>query len=291
MQTTPEIPRRGYSIEIFLAEGTPTGLKTVQKSNWTGLGIVCPRPRFSAVKTRTEFKKPGVYVLTGASETAELPKAYIGEGDPVRMRLEDHHANKDFWTVAHFFTSKDDHLNKAHIEYLEHRLVELAKCAKRCTLDNGNAPTAPTLSESELAFVDTFLDEALLCFPVLGVNIFERPAVTPHFRQLLLLRNKGLEAQGYESEDGFVVKKGSTAVIDTVPSAHAFSVLLRQELQKSGILKRRNPQFLEFTEDYEFSSPSTAAAVLVGASANGRDFWKTTDGVTLKELQAKAEDA
>jgi hypothetical protein len=65
---------------------------------------------------------------------------------------------------------------------------------------------------------------------------------------------------------------------------------LREELQKNGILKQRNPQFLEFTEDYEFSSPSTAAAVLVGASANGRDFWKTREGVTLKELQAKAED-
>jgi hypothetical protein len=288
MQPTPEIQRRGFSIEIFLADGTPRGLKTVEKSNWSGLGIVCPRPRFSDVKIRSEFKKPGVYVLTGPSETADLPKAYIGEGDPVRTRLEDHYANKDFWTVAHFFTSKDDHLNKAHIEYLEHRLVNLANCAKRCILDNGNAPAAPTLSESELAFVDTFLDETLLCFPVLGVNIFERPIFQKHSRQLLVLIKKGIQAEGYESEDGFIVKKGSTAVIDTVPSAHAFSVSLRDELRKSGILKQRGKQCLEFAEDYEFSSPSTAAAVLVGASANGRDFWKTPEGITLKQLQAKA---
>jgi hypothetical protein len=290
MQLTPETQRRGFSISIFLAEGTSTGLKSVEKDNWSGLGIVCPRPRFTAVKQRNEFKKPGVYVLTGPAEAADLPQVYIGEGDPVRTRLEEHHAKKDFWTAAYFFTSKDERLNKAHIEYLEHRLVGLATGAKRCMLDNGNIPAAPSLSESEEAFVETFLDEALLCFPVLGVNIFEKPMIISQIRQLLILTNKGIQAEGYESDDGFIVKKGSTAVVDTVRSAHAFSVSLRQELQKNGILKQRNPQFLEFTEDYEFSSPSTAAAVLVGASANGRDFWKTREGVTLKELQAKAED-
>ncbi len=100
----------------------------------------------------------------------------------------------------------------------------------------------------------------------------------------------GFYTHGHESEDGFVVKKGSTAVIEPVPSAHAFSVSLRQELQKSGILKKRDAQFLELTEDYEFSSPSTAAAVLVGASINGRDYWKTSDEVSLKDIQTRAED-
>jgi hypothetical protein len=290
MRPTPEIQRRGYSIEIFLPEGTPTGLKLIEKTNWSGLGVMCPRPRFTASKQRDAFRKPGVYVLTGPSDTADLPKAYIGEGDPVRERLEEAHKNRDFWNMAYFFTSKDARLNKAHVEHLEHRLVALAADAKRCTLENGNVPNAPSLSESESAFADTFLDEALLCFPILGVNIFERPMLDSKIRQLLILTNKGVQAKGYESDDGFIVKKGSTAVVDTVRSAHAFSISLRQELQKSGILKQQSPQFLEFTEDYEFSSPSTAAAVLVGASINGRDFWKTQEGVTLKELQAKAED-
>jgi hypothetical protein len=290
MQSSPEIHRRGYSIEIFLPEGTPTGLKLVEKTNWNGLGVVCPRPRFSAVKQRDAFKRPGVYVLTGPSDTADLPLAYIGEGDPVRTRLEEHHANKDFWTTAYFFSSKDARLNKAHIEHLEHRLIALATDAKRCTLQNGNIPNAPSLSESELAFAETFLDEVLLCFPIVGLNIFEKPMLKTQVRQHFVLTNKGVHAEGYESTDGFVVKKGSTAVVETVPSAHAFSVSLRQELQKSGILKQRNAQFLEFTEDYEFSSPSTAAAVLVGASINGRDFWKNPEGISLKELQTKAED-
>lgn len=290
MELYSEIPKRGYLIEIFLPEGTPTGLKFVSKSNWTGLGVVCPRPRFNIVKQRNEFKKPGVYVLMDPTDTSPLPQAYIGEGDPVRDRLQSHQIEKNFWKTAYFFTSKDDRLNKAHVEYLEHRLIRLARDAKRCTLENGNEPDAPTLSESETAFIDTFLDEALLCFPTIGVDIFEKPADQKRVSPLLFLKNKGVQAQGYESDDGFIVKKSSTAVIETVPSAHAFSISMREELQKNGVLKRQNSQFLEFTEDYEFSSPSTAAAVLVGSSINGRDWWKTEKGVALKELQAKAQD-
>jgi hypothetical protein len=38
-------------------------------------------------------------------------------------------------------------------------------------------------------------------------------------------------------------------------------------------------------QDYPFSSPSLAASIVLGMSANGRDQWKDTDGRTLKELQ------
>ena len=285
MQTIGEIQRRGYSIRIFLAEGTPTGLKFVEKSNWSGLGVVCPRPRFSMVKDRKEFARAGVYLLLGPSESSDVPIAYIGQADPIRARLEQHHSSKDFWTVAYFFTSKDTNLNKAHIEFLENRLVALAKEAKRCKLENGNVPGKPSLSEADEADVESFLDELLLCFPVLGVTIFEKPEAKPSSRHSLWLKNKSVTAEGYESEDGFVVKSGSTAVTQTVDSVPGHTLALRQELLASGILKKKNEGFYQLTQDYEFSSPSAAAAVLIGASVNGRDWWKTSDGTSLKQLQ------
>jgi hypothetical protein len=288
MQATAETQRKGYSIRIFLAEGTPSGLKFVEKSNWTGLGVVCPRPRFSVVKDRKEFARAGVYVLIGPSESSDVPIAYIGEADPIRARLEQHHSLKDFWTVAFFFTSKDSNLNKAHIEYLEHRLVRLAKEAKRCKLENGNVPGKPSLSEADEADVECFLEEILLCFPVLGVTIFEKPEAKQSSVQILWLKNKGVIAQGYESEDGFVVKRGSTAVRAIVESLPGHTIALRCELEDSGIFKSRDESFFELTQDYEFSSPSTAAAALIGASINGRDWWKTSNGTTLKQLQEKA---
>ena len=282
--------RRPFSIRIFLAEGTPSGLKFVEKSNWTGVGVVCPRPRFTSVKDRKEFDRAGVYVLVGPSDSSDRPLVYVGEGDPVRARLEDHHSRKDFWTVAYFFTSKDSNLNKAHIEYLEHRLIVLAKDAKRSQLDNANLPTAPSLSEAEQSDVESFLDEMLLCFPVLGVTIFECPEISPVKRIQLFLKSKGILAEGFESEDGFVVKRGATAVTTTVPSIPAFVAALRDDLMTTGLLEKRNDEFFELTQDYEFTSPSAAAAFLMGSSINGRDVWKTQNGQSLKYLQETAGD-
>ncbi len=285
-----EHQHRSFSIRIFLAEGNPSGLKFVEKSNWIGLGVVCPRPRLSSVKDRIEFSRAAVYVLIGPSDTSDLPIVYIGEGDPVKGRLEDHHSKKDFWTVAYFFTSKDLNLNKAHIEYLEHRLISIAKEAKRCKLDNQNDPSAPSLSEAEQSDMEAFLDEMLLCFPVLGVSVFEKPELKPQQRQILILTNKGVKAKGYESEDGFVVMKGATCVMETVPSIHSYVIDLRNDFMKNGLLVRHDDQYLELSQDFEFSSPSLAATFLLGANINGRDWWKTSKGVTLKQLQEKAED-
>lgn len=290
MKSAYESQRRGYSIRFFLVEGTPSGLKLVEKSNWSGLGVVCPRPRFSSVKDRREFSRAGVYLLLGPSEAPDLPIAYIGEADPIGSRLEQHHSRKDFWTVAYFFSSKDANLNKAHIEYLEHRLVVLANEAKRCKLENNNIPGKPSLSEADEADAEGFLNEILLCFPVLGVTIFEKPETKPVGRQLLWLKNKGINAQGYESQDGFVVKAGSTAIIQSVESIPAHASLLRKEFVDSGIFSQKDQNFYTLTQDYEFSSPSTAAAVFIGASINGRDSWKTNDGKSLKQLQQKSSE-
>ena len=71
------------------------------------------------------------------------------------------------------FTTTDNSLNKAHIQHLESRLVELAKDRKRCNLENGNQPQPPTLIESELADMESFLGYMLGVFPLIGIDIFE----------------------------------------------------------------------------------------------------------------------
>jgi hypothetical protein len=151
-------PRRGFSIRIFLADGTPDGLRIVEKSNWIGRGVICPRSQFREAKVRPEFNKTGVYVLRGPSQEGDLPTVYIGEGDPVLPRVERHFATKDFWTSLILFTSKDENLNKAHVQYLEARLTALARDAKRCLLDNGNVPQLPSLSEADTAEMEGFLE-------------------------------------------------------------------------------------------------------------------------------------
>lgn len=277
-----------FSIHIFLPDGTPDGLRIVQKTNWTGKGVVCPRPVFPTAKARSEFGKAGVYVLVGPAERGDAPKIYIGEAAPIRPRLEQHDSGKDFWNTAVFFVSKDENLNKAHIQYLESRLLQLAKEAKRCKLDNANQPQLPALSEMDQAEVEVFLDEMLLCFPILGLSIFEKPVAAPVTANLLHLKGKDTEGTGYLSPQGFVVRAGSHARASEVPSIHQYLSDKRKELVELGVLAQQG-SVLAVAEDYLFDSPSTAAGVLLGRSANGRVEWRDLQGQTLKTIQETAE--
>lgn len=276
---------RPFSIRIFCPDGNPVGLRIISKSNWTGCGIVCPRSILPTVKSRKDFSQPGVYVLVGPPEDGELPRIYVGEGDPVGPRLEQHYANKEFWTWAVFFVSTDSSLNKAHVQHLEARLLEMARQAKRATLDNANVPQMPALSEAETADAESFLADTLSIFPLLGLTVFEKTVVTKRdSRHEFKIEAKGIFARGYETPDGFVVLKGSTAVCSEVPSIHRFLSDLRKDLQSQSVMVSKGAH-LEFAQDYLFNSPSTAAGVVQGRSANGRIDWKDNYGRTLKEFQ------
>jgi hypothetical protein len=227
-----------FSLRIFVLGGEFEGLRIVEKSNWTGRGLVCPRATFPKAKGRPEFGRTGVYVLSGLEGDGGQLKIYVGEGDPNRARLEQHYARKDFWTTLFLFTSKDEYLNKAHIQFLEARLIATAVEAKRCELDNSNRPTLPSMSEADVAEAEAFLKEMLICFPVLGLDVFEKPTKQQPDRQILALKGKGIEATGYESPDGFVVLAKSQAVLDAVPSIHRFMLDLRGSLEKEECFKR-----------------------------------------------------
>lgn len=275
---------RPYSIKIFLPGGDPDGMRTIEKSNWSGAGIVIPRALMAEMKGRRELSRTGVYILIGPPEESGLPRIYVGEGDPIRPRLEQHSAKKDFWTSCIAFTSKDENLNKAHVQFIESRLVALATQAKRCVLDNGNAPALPSLSESDAADAEGFLTEMLLCFPVLGLSVFSAATPMQKGAKRLFISSKGIKAEGVETPDGFIVRAGSGAVKNEVPSCHAYLKELRNALIANGVLKQAGDAY-EFTQDYIFPSPSTASGVVQGRASNGRQDWKSKDGTTLKDMQ------
>ena len=169
-----EFQQRPFSIRVFVPDGDPDGLRIVEKSNWTGVGVVFNRTVFKTVAGRDEFGRTGVYVLVGASDKSSLPTVYVGEGDPVKDRLNQHYSKKDFWDWAVFFVTKDSSLNKAHVKHLESRLLDLAKGAKQCKLDNSQSSLPPTLSEAETADVESYLVDMLSIFPLLGLSVLKR---------------------------------------------------------------------------------------------------------------------
>lgn len=281
-----------FSLKIFVATGDPDGLRVVERSNWIGKAIVFPRPLLPTIKQREEFAQTGVYLLLGPRPDGDGEMIYIGEGDPVRPRLENHFSKKDFWTRAVFFVAGSGQLNKAHVQFLESQLIQRAKEAKRMPLENIKSENEPTLSEADRADMLVFLDHMLSMLPVLGVSAFEltRANDTNQVNATLLhCSGKGLKALGYESNQGFVVKANSQASADLTQSMreqmHGI-VDLRQDLISNEVLQRVGESYV-FQQDYSFSSPSTAAAIVLGRSANGRTEWKDETGRSLKEIQTR----
>ncbi|MGZ8250657.1 GIY-YIG nuclease family protein [Methylomagnum sp.] len=171
------MPADPFTIRIFVPDGDPEGVRLIDRMNWTGLGIVFPRNQWPNVKKRPNLGKPGVYILIGYSDDPEddLPRLYIGQTEDVGNRLEEHILKKDFWDWAVVFVSANDGLNRAHVMWLEYALIQRAKQAGRCRLNNGNAPQEPTLSEAEKADTQGFLKEMLQILPLAGLRAFEFP--------------------------------------------------------------------------------------------------------------------
>lgn len=166
-----------YTIKIFVQDGDPEGVRIVEKMNWTGQCVTFPREQWQRVREQEEVRRPGVYVLIGHCEEEDLPKIYVGQAEDVAKRLDSHERKKDFWDRAVVFVSANNALNKAHITWIEAKLIELAKLRGQCVLDNGSEPQELSLSKSEKSDTEIFLEEMLSIYPLLGVRAFEAPKV------------------------------------------------------------------------------------------------------------------
>jgi Domain of unknown function (DUF4357) len=282
------------SIRLFLVDGTPDGLKLVEKSNWTGQALMFSRHDYARARERTELRTPGVYVLFGpSSEGVFEHRIYVGEADAPISRIDGHLRDKEFWTKAIVFTSKDASLNKAHVRFLEARLLRLAGDVKRAEIENGTAPGPPPLSETDRADMESFLEDMLLLYPVLGLRAFERVEEQPAPEERLTLAPAAATAEARDTPEGFVVFADALARRDITASlrVHGQNVVsLRERMLADGLLVEE-ADGLRLTRDYVFSSPSLAAAFLLGTPISGRDAWRNSAGVTLKEIQAAQVEA
>lgn len=275
------------TIKIFLVHGDPKRLRTAELSNWTGKAVAGPRSEFEGVIARDESGSSGVYFLTGSDPESGKPALYVGEAESIRDRVKSH-LEKDFWNQIVYFISKDENLTKAHIRYLEGKLIEQARQANRALVMNGQSSGAK-LPESDCEDMEVFLEKIYQLLPVLGVELLVAiagKAAADTEKEMLYCEIKGLKAKGRLSPNGFLILKGSQAVLKERASSQKYPwpLNMRQRLKDEGVLSAFE-NHLVFTRDEEFSSPSAAAAVVHGGHANGLISWKNKDGRTLKEIE------
>lgn len=275
----------GRSVRLFLAEGTPTGILTAEIVNWTGHVLSAPRTRLENALKRDELKKTGVYILFGTPLDSDVPKVYVGEGDDISTRLSSHSRDEEkaFWERFIAVTSKDMNLTKAHVKYLEGRLISLLKDAKKSTLANKTEPSFDRLPEADISDMETFLDELQLVLPVIGVDFFRRPIIrekaetneTAHETPLFSLthQRKGIQATAEEVDGEFVLLTGSKGDLNEATSFNEKLKSLRDQSIETGRIKKIENNGFEVLEPIAFTSPSAAAVFLFGTSRNGRTDW------------------
>lgn len=299
----------GKSVRIFLVDGSPTGLLTAEVMNWTGHALFFPRSRLKEALQRKEAGGTGVYLLVGEDpETTSRQKVYVGEGDNVGVRIRAHAEDdsKEFWTHACLFTSKDKNLTKAHVRYLEGRLIETAVEADRSAIANGTNPNVSGfLPESDTSDMEYFLAQIEVVLPVIGIDILRKKPTkhipisqdptseltekSPGILELTMNpKSKNFQATALEKDGEFVVLKGSTSPVEPGHSSTSHYDSLREQLKEDGVLvtSEADATLLEFSKDFTFKSPSAAASVINGRNSNGRVEWTVNStGQSLKDYQ------
>jgi hypothetical protein len=301
----------GRTVKLFLADGTPGGLLTAEIMNWTGHVVAAPRSDLAALLKRRETDRTGIYLLLGEDpESVGGLTAYLGEGDNVSKRLYQHQrpedqGGKDFWDRAIVITSKDTNLTKAHARYLESRFIQLGEQAKRARFINSTAPQPIALPEADQSDMEYFIDQARIVLPVLGVNVFRAPIspapqrsvlldITPLASPIFELSHKkdGVVATAQEIDGEFTVLADSIARLKwTGAEGHNYRTH-REKLESDGTLVTSpDGKTVYFTHNQVFRSPSAAAAVVLGRSANGPNEWVTAEGhVTYRNWQQRGVD-
>ncbi|MDO6731153.1 GIY-YIG nuclease family protein [Marinovum sp. 2_MG-2023] len=275
---------------MYLVDGSASGIVTVEIGNWSGHILFSPRTRIETALARVEVSRTGVYVLVGPDENDQGDqKIYVGEADELKSRIVNHNKEKDFWDRFVSVSSKDMNLTKAHVKYLEGRLLDFAHESGKVTVDNKTNPNFDKLPEADISDMESFLEEVRLALPVLGIDFFPtrklasnkleatsrvNSAVEDDVFFTLQNARAGIDARATEIDGRFVVLEGSTGSLKEKSSFLASaSKVVRDRLLSSGVAADMGNGNFVLRKDTEFKSPSGAAVFLFGTSRNGRTDW------------------
>lgn len=291
---------RSKNINMFLMDGEVTGKIKCTLSNWTGVIYKIPRIQLADLKLRDEMKQSGIYFLFGRDEEKQKDITYIGQattrknGEGVLLRVQEHtrDGHADYFNDVIILTTQNNSFGPTEISYLENKFTQLAKESGRFIVKNSNDPNPGNVTEEKESELDEIVENTLMIVGTLGYRVFvpmtkkSRKDLPDDQSTYLYLKrktkksNKVIEARCERTSEGFVVLEGSRIEVIDSNVIPASLQKLRKELIDTNVIKDGTLQ-----EKQLFSSPSYAAAFVIGRNTNGRMDWKDKNGKTLKELE------
>lgn len=284
------------AVHLILRDADPLGLITATRDNWTGIAHAMPMSDYESMKHI--LNKSGVYVLIGIEEGKLEPieAVYIGEADNISSRLTSAHKQiiRDdvTWKRVIIFTSTTNDLHKAHIKWIEHKLVSMARNnTSTYKLYNSTAPTEPNLPDFDKVFIESFIEKMLVLYPILGVHAFKNAnnqdissnKVITKDLYYIKIRND-IYASGHNSSNGFTILSGSKIKTKGTDTQGISVKRIREEIMNNRAINTIETGWYVLDEDIELTSLSTASNLVLGNSTNGRDTWKNSDGQSYNDL-------
>lgn len=181
------------TINLLLSNGTLSGLLTAQFSKWDGILFASPRASYQILSQEKESEFWGVYLLVSDN------KVYIGQTNDLLRRIKEHDKTKQWWEKVVLITTKDNSLNRSDIDYLENKLINLAKTKNTLITDNVQYGNTPKVNRYRKIDLNDLLDGALLLLELIGINVFKKQEIKTTTKDNFINSTKNLFNLGNSS--------------------------------------------------------------------------------------------
>ena len=258
------------TIKLFFLQVTRRACERRRISNWTGKAIAAPRPGLDELLPTRGTRQGEHYILTG-TDPFPVPHLHTSAKRKLSGNSSSSTELRSFGFPPLFLSAKT--------RILQRRMSDTLKADYSPKPSVGRVhPGAEQCrwiktSESDRHDMDVFLSYIRQLLPVLGSDLLipiAQPAAKQQSGGVLVCRMKGAEGRGHRTPDGFVVSRDQPLCYRSVESAKNWPsvIALQKQMIANGSLIQKDG-FYVFTKDAAFSSPSAAAAVVEGGSANG----------------------
>ena len=286
----------GKNFNLFLMDGEASGRIKCTLGNWIGIAYKIPRIDLENNKEIKYLNNSGVYFLLSRNKNDEQ-QVYIGQADVrndgtgVLSRIIDHSIKdkeEEYFSEAVILTTQNNSFGKTEISYLENRFTSLAKETSRYYVINKNTPNRSNVTEEKELELEDFIDYSKIILGILGYKIFvpliKRKSDSKDQEELMLyiFNKKQVIAQCKRTREGFVVLKGSTIRMKNNKSLSDTTKAMQKKFVENGDIVNGILKI-----DILRNSPSAAAEFVLSRSVNGKDLWKTKEGLSLNDLEEK----
>lgn len=273
-------------LKIYLADGTYEG--TVTMSSDSSKISVIKVKKENIKDYENELNGPGIYLLLVASEAV-----YVGQTglDTIQRRILNTHSGDidSSWHTVLGCKFADPNISSNELQFIENAMCEYAhnhfrKCLttspKKMNCTRSFRKRHYHLNGGQIHTCENYIQDIEFYLDIFPNGIFGYTHSKSDI-EILHLASRQVAATAYIAGNRFVVCKGSS-----------FSAVERLSCPNS-IHNRRRMLIAEnkikngcFVENVAFDSPSTAAACIIGGSANGRIMWLYPDGQSIKDKES-----